>query len=88
MRNHHPKEYAAVTKAKELKKKKQTPESADKTKQVMLTAAIERTRLYPSSNKRAQEITNAMSHFIVEEMMPFNIVERPGLRKLLKKLDN
>ena len=88
LRNHHPKEYAAVTKAKESKKKKQTPEHSHKTKQVTLPAAIEQTRPYPSGSKRAQEITNALSHFIAKEMMPFNIVERPGFQKLLNKLDD
>ena len=39
--NHHAKEYAAVTKAKESKRKKLTPECSDKTKQVTLPVAIE-----------------------------------------------
>lgn len=58
LRNHHPKEYAAVTEAKESKKKKQTPE---KSRQVTPPTAIERTQPYPSGSKRAQEITNALS---------------------------
>lgn len=84
LRNHHPKEYAAVTEAKESKKKKQTPE---KSRQVTLPTAIERTQPYPSGSKRAQEITNALSQFIAKEMMPFNVVERPGFQKLVNKLD-
>ena len=87
LQNHHPKEYAAVTEAKESKKK-QAAERSEKTKQVTLPAAIERTQPYPSGSKRAQEITNALSHFIAKEMMPFNIVERLGFRKLLNKLDD
>ena len=39
LRNHHAKEYAAVTKAKESKKKKQG-ENSDKTKQVRANTAI------------------------------------------------
>jgi len=85
LRNHHTKEYAAVTKAKESKKKKPGESS---NKQVTLPVAIERMQPYPSSSKRAQEITNALSHSIVKEMMPFNIVERPGFRKLLNKLND
>ena len=38
--NHHPKEYAAVTKALESKKNKLTPECSDKTKQVTLPVDI------------------------------------------------
>jgi len=70
-----------------LKKKKQG-ENSNKTKQVTLPVAIEQTQPYLSSSKRAQEITNALLYFIAKEMMPFNIVEQPGFRKLLSKLDN
>ena len=87
LRNHHPKEYAAVTKAKESKKKLPT-ERFYKTKQATLLATIERKQPYPTSSKRAQEITNALSQFIAKEMMPFNIVERPGFQRLLQKLDD
>ena len=84
LRNHHPKEYAAVIKAKDSKKKLPT-ERFDKTKQA---TTIERKQPYPTSSKRAQEITNALSQFIAKEMMPFNIVERPGFQRLLQKLDD
>jgi len=50
LRNHHAKEYAAVNKVKESKKKKQS-EKSHKTKQATLPVAIERTQPYPSSSK-------------------------------------
>ena len=60
LRNHHPKEYAAVIKAKESKKKLPT-KRFNKTKQATLPATIERKQPYPTSSKRAQEIINALS---------------------------
>ena len=90
LRNHHPKEFAAVTETKQSKKKKQAHEHPENSKQVQVTLplAIERTQPYPSSSKRAQQIANALSYFIAKEMMPFNIVECPGFQKLLNRLDD
>ena len=70
LRNHHPKEFAAVTEAKESKKKKQAHEHPENPKQVQVTlpSAIERTQPYPSSSKRAQQIINALSYFIAKEI--------------------
>ena len=50
LRNHHYKESAAVTKAKESKKKLPA-KSFDKTKQATLPETIERKQPYPSSSK-------------------------------------
>jgi len=87
--HHHSKAYAVVIDAKESKKKKkEAPSKASRSKQdLTLPQAIERTQPYPSGSKQDLEITNALSHFIVKEMLPFNIVERPGFKKLLSKLD-
>ena len=84
---HHLKEYASVVEAKNSKKKKEASGSSKTKQELTLPAAIERTQPYPSGSKRAEEITNALSHFIAKEMMPFNIVERPGFKKLLSRLD-
>ena len=57
-------------------------------KQVTLPVTIKQTQPYLSSSKWAQEITNALVHFIAKEMMPFNIIECLGFHKLLRKLDD
>ena len=84
---HHLKEYASVVEAKNSKKKKEVLGSSKMKQELTLPAAIEQTQPYPSGNKWAQEITNALSHFIVKEMMPFNIVEQPGFKKQMSRLD-
>ena len=58
-----------------------------KTKQVTLAEAVERTQHYVRSSKRWQEITNSVGKFIAKEMMPVSVVERPGFKEMVQKLD-
>jgi len=75
-----------LTQRSRRRRKKEAPSKASKSKQdLTLLQAIERPQPYSSGSKGAIEITNALSHFIVKEMMPFNIVERPGFKKLVSK---
>jgi len=83
--HHHLKEYAAVIEAKDLKKKRER--TSKKKQDLTLSQVIERIQPYPSGSKWALEITNTLSYFIVIEMMPFNIIEQPGFKKLVSKLD-
>ena len=48
---------------------------------------IHQSQPYCSGSWQAQEITTAASYFIAKEMMPFNIVEWLGFKKLVEKLD-
>ena len=74
-------------KRKSQKKKKQEGTS-QKAKQLTLPAAVERKTPYKKGSKRSQEITNTITEFTAKEMMPVNVVERPGFKNLLRKLDN
>ena len=58
--------------------------------------AIEKQGTLPSSNKRAKEITDAITHFLAKDSVPFNasveridisMVERPGFKRLLRVLE-
>jgi hypothetical protein len=49
--------------------------------------AIEKQGTLPSSNKRAKEITDAITHFLAKDSVPFNAVERPGFKRLLRVLE-
>jgi len=69
-----------------IRRKKRERTSKNK-QDLTLPQVIERTQPYPSSSKWALEITNSLSYFIVKKMMPFNIVEQPGFKKLVSKLD-
>jgi len=73
---HYLKEYAAV-----IFEEKERNTNQDLT----LPQAIDRTQPYPSGSKQALKITNTLSYFIAKEKMPFNIVERPGFKKLVSK---
>ncbi|XP_051517506.1 protein Wnt-7a-like isoform X3 [Myxocyprinus asiaticus] len=57
--------------------------SSSSTPQTLEQAFIRQTAYAPSS-KNAQDITAAISYYIAKDMMPFQIVERPGFLRLMK----
>ena len=49
--------------------------------------AVKKQSPLPSSNKRTKEITDAITHFLAKDSVPFNAVECPGFRHLLHVLE-
>ena len=88
LKKHHPKEHSIVTKARKAKISQRSSDISEvKTKQVTLAEAVERTQHYFRSSKQLQEITNSVAKFIAKEMMPVRVVERPGFKEMVQKLD-
>jgi len=67
------------------KRVKEKTRTSQKAKQLTLPAAVEQKTPYEKDSKLSQEITNAVTEFIVKEMMSVNVV---GFRNLLRKLDD
>lgn len=55
--------------------------------QPSILEAIEKQSPLPSSNKRAKEITDAITHFVAKDSVPVNAVERPGFTHFLHFLE-
>ena len=93
LKNNHPKEHSVITAARKAKSREKTDESEDQpkakqvSKQVTLSQAVERTQPYLQSSKRWQQITNSVTMFMAKEMMPESMVERPGFKEMLHKID-
>ena len=61
--------------------------STRKPSQPNIFEAMEKQSPLQSSNKRAKEITDAIIHFLAKDSVPFNAVERPGFKNLLRVLE-
>ena len=59
----------------------------DQSKQITFQESVERTKPLPKTSRRWQEITDSVTRFIAKEMMTIRIVERPGFREMLLKLE-
>ena len=55
--------------------------------QPSIMEAMEKQTPLQSSSKRAKEITDAITHFLAKDSIPFNAVERPGFKRLLNVLE-
>ena len=55
--------------------------------QPSIVEAMEKQTPLQSSSKRAKEITDAITHFLAKDSIPFNAVERPGFKRLLNVLE-
>lgn len=49
-----------------------------------LEQVFKRQAAYAPTSKNAQDLTAALSYYIAKDMMPFQIVERPGFLRLMK----
>ena len=62
-------------------------ESRGKDSQPTIFAALEKQTPLQSSNKRAKDITDAITYFLAKDSTSFNAVERPGFKHLLHVLE-
>ena len=58
-----------------------------KTRQITLSEAVEHTQHYVRSSKQWQEITTSVAKFIAKEMILVSVVEQPGFKEMVQKLD-
>ena len=58
-----------------------------KSTQPSFSEAIEKQSPLPSSNKHVKEITDAITHFLAKDSIPFNAVKCPGFKHLLHILE-
>jgi len=88
LKNHHAKEHASIEKQKKKgKSAEENSDSSGKHEQITLSEAVERSQPYTRSGRRWKEITESVTHYMAKEIIPVYTVEKPGFRKMMKKLD-
>ena len=80
LENNHPEEFAEARRASKGHVKQPT-------RQPTIKEAIDRLKPYPANSSRAQELNRAVASFIASEMQPYQVVEKPGFKKMISKLD-
>ena len=80
LENNHPEEFVEARRASKGRMKQPT-------RQPTITEAIDKLKPYPANSSRAQELNRAGASFIASEMQPYQIVEKPGFKKMINKLD-
>ena len=55
--------------------------------QLTLTAIIEKGRQYDPKSLPAKKLNHAVAYYIAKDMQPYSIVESPGFRALVSKLN-
>ena len=75
----HPEAYSEAQKATQVKNTGM--------KQPTIEETIDKTKLYNLNSSQAQELNHAVASFIAREMQPYQIVEKPGFKKMISKLD-
>ena len=75
----HPEAYSEARKATRVKNMDM--------KQPTIEETIDKTKLYNPNSSRAQELNRAVASFIASEMQPYQILEKPGFKKMISKLD-
>ena len=58
-----------------------------KDSQPKISTALEKQTPLQPSNKRAKDITDAITYFLAKDSTPLNAVERPGFKHLLHVLE-
>ena len=55
--------------------------------QLSLHESLERSKIFSPDSSAAREINHAVTYFIAKEMQPLSIVDKPGFRHMVKKLN-
>ena len=79
LESNHPEAFSEARKA--------TSRGKGHTKQPAIEETNNRIKTYNADSSRAQELNPAVASFITSEMQPYQIVEKPGFKKMIKKLD-
>ena len=85
LREHHPQIYANL--APLASKVKSSSESEANTKQPTLSESIARSAKYLPDSAQAKELNRAVTYYIAKDSMPISVVERPGFKHMLLKLN-
>ena len=88
LRDNHPTLYVQAER-KVARKKPIHDSSEDEQQQVQLTLAetLERSKMFSPDSSAAREINHAVTYFIAKEMQPLSIVDKPGFRHMVRKLN-
>ncbi|XP_034540402.1 zinc finger BED domain-containing protein 1-like [Notolabrus celidotus] len=79
LRDHHPRLHALI------KPNTTSGIAAAGVNQSTVAESFAKCVTYAPSSKQAQDLNNAVAYFISKDMMPFQIVEKPGFLHLMKK---
>ena len=88
LRDNHPILYVQAER-KVVRKKPVHDSSEEEQQQVQLTLAetLERSKMFSPDSSAAREINHAVTYFIAKEMQPLSIVDKPGFRHMVRKLN-
>ena len=53
----------------------------------MLTEVIDKSKMYDPKSQRMRELNNTVACFLAQDMQPFYTVEKPGFRRMVRRLD-
>ncbi len=81
IRSKHPEEFQKLKEENKIKEKKKTDEN------VTIVEALNKSTLYTRGSKRWQQITDSVTFCLAKDCIPLYTVEKPGFRKMLRKLD-
>ena len=87
LREHHPHIYADLAPLSSKSKLNSGNKITESTKQTTLEESIARSAKYLPDSAQAKELNCAVTYYIVKESMPISIVERPGVKYMLLKLN-
>ena len=85
LREHHPQMYADL--ASSASKLKSSSESEANTKQPTLSESIACSAKYLPGNAQAKELNRTVTYYMAKDSMPISVVERPGFKHMLLKLN-
>jgi len=87
LREHHPQIYADLAPSSSKAKLNSGNNANESTKQTTLEESIARSAKYLADSAQAKELNRAVTYHIAKDSMPISIVERPGFKHMLLKLN-
>lgn len=93
LKEHHPELYSeALTSQKQSKEGSSNTKKSSKPpetgmKQPTIMDLVEMSKKFPSNSPQAMELNRAVAYFVTKDVQPFYIVERPGFRAMMAKLN-
>ena len=88
LRLHHRNEFSKITRAQAADSRPIKSSGRNKSTQPTLKACLEQSRKYSANSKEHQRLSNAVTNFIVRDVMPIYTVEKDGFREMVNALNS
>ena len=87
LRLHHRNKYSKITRAQTAEPRSVKLSGKDKSTQPTLQACLQQSRKYSTNSKEHRRLSNAVTNFIVRDVMPIYTVEKDGFRAMVEALN-